>query len=74
MKRGKMEGFIVLDFPERIAQSRIDMRKWMEEGKLRYRVDVVDDLAHAVKALHTLYAGTNKGKLIVKVQDDPLLD
>jgi NADPH-dependent curcumin reductase len=74
MKRGKMEGFIVLDYPERIAQSHIDMRKWIAEDKLKYRVDVVDDLTGAVEALHTLYAGTNQGKLIVKVQDDPLLD
>ena len=74
MKRGKMEGFIVLDFPERIAQSRVDMREWMEQGKLKYRADVVDDLSGAVKALHTLYSGANQGKLIIKVQDDPLLD
>ncbi len=73
MKRGKMDGFIVLDYPEQIAQSHVDMRKWIEEGRLKYRVDQVDDLSGAVEALHTLYAGTNKGKLLVKVQDDPLL-
>lgn len=74
VKRGKMQGFVVHDYPERIAQSHIDFRRWLEDGSLKYRVDVVDDLSNAVTALHKLYSGTNKGKLIVKVQDGPGVD
>lgn len=73
VKRIKMEGFIVFDFMDQMAQCYADLATWLDDGRLKYRVDVVDDLSNAVDALHTLYAGTNQGKLIVKVQDDPSL-
>lgn len=73
MKSIKMEGFIAFDFFDRMEQCYADLAKWLDEGKLKYRVDQVDDLKNAVTALHTLYSGENKGKLIVKVQDDPAL-
>ncbi len=73
IKRLKMEGFIVFDYLDQMPQCYADMARWMDEGTLKYRVDVADDLSSAVDALHTLYSGTNKGKLIVKVQDDPKL-
>ena len=74
MKRGKMEGFVVLDHPQKIKQSYVEFSNWLADGSIKYRVDVVDDLGNAVEALHKLYAGTNNGKLIVKVQDDPRVD
>ena len=41
--------------------------KWHAEGRLRYRVDVVEGLEQAPKAINKLFDGTNMGKLIVKV-------
>ncbi len=40
-------------------------------GKLRYRVDVVDGLESAPTSLNKLFDGSNKGKLIVKVSEEP---
>lgn len=74
VKRAKMEGFVVLDYPQRIKDSYSDFRRWLADGSIKYRVDVVDDLSNAVTALHRLYNGANKGKLIVKVQNDPRVD
>ena len=41
--------------------------KWYMEGRLKYRVDVVEGLEHAPDALNRLFDGANTGKLLVKV-------
>jgi hypothetical protein len=74
VKSIKMEGFVVLNFFDQMERCYADLAKWLDDGRLKYRVDMVDDLADAVDALHTLYSGANQGKLIVKVQDDPALN
>jgi NADPH-dependent curcumin reductase CurA len=62
-----LEGFVVIDYLARIGEAIADLMKWYEEGKLRYRVDVVEGLEQAPRAINKLFDGTNKGKLMVKV-------
>ena len=45
--------------------------QWLKEGKLKYRIDVVDGLRYAPAALNRLFDGTNQGKLLVKVSEEP---
>jgi NADPH-dependent curcumin reductase CurA len=40
------------------------------QGKLKYKVDLVDGLENAPKALHKLFDGSNTGKLIVQVSPE----
>jgi len=44
---------------------------WLLAGKLQYRVDVVEGLENAPKALNRLFDGSNTGKLLVKVSEEP---
>jgi len=67
IKRARMEGFLVLDYFPRSGEAMADLMKWYGEGKLRYRVDVVEGLEQAPRSINKLFDGTNKGKLIVKV-------
>jgi NADPH-dependent curcumin reductase CurA len=67
VKRARMEGFLVLDYLDRTQEALDDLMKWHAEGKLRYRVDVVEGLEQAPRAINKLFDGTNMGKLIVKV-------
>ena len=69
MKRARVEGFIVTDFLERFPEALGQLGEWLAEGRLKYRVDVVDGLENAPAAINKLFDGTNKGKLIVKVAD-----
>ena len=70
-KRARLEGFIVADYYDR-AQEAIDaLAGWYNEGKIKYRVDVVDGLENAPDALARLFDGRNQGKLIVKISDEP---
>lgn len=67
MQRARMEGFIVLDYASRAAEAFNDLGQWLMAGKLKYRVDVVEGLENAPAALNKLFAGTNQGKLVVKI-------
>ncbi len=69
MKRAKVQGFIVTDFVERFPEAFGELGRWLAEGRLTYRLDVVDGLEHAPGALNKLFDGTNKGKLIIKVAE-----
>jgi NADPH-dependent curcumin reductase CurA len=70
VKRARVEGFIVLDYMPRAQEAVRDLCQWYAEGKLRYRVDVVEGLEHAPRALNKLFDGSNQGKLVVKLSTD----
>jgi NADPH-dependent curcumin reductase len=66
-RRAKMQGFIVLDYMARAQEAIPDLIKWYMEGKLKYRVDIVEGLKEAPRAVNKLFEGSNQGKLIIKV-------
>ena len=66
-KRARVEGFIVLDYASRSHEAFADLGKWLAEGKIKYRVDVVEGLENAPRALNRLFSGANQGKLLVKL-------
>jgi len=66
-KRIRMEGFVVMDFYARRAQAETALATWVEEGKLEAPVDIVEGFENMPKALEGLFAGKNKGKLMVRV-------
>ena len=66
-KRIRMEGFIVMDFYNRRAQAEAALARWVAEGKLKAPVDIVEDFANMPAALAGMFAGKNRGKLMVRV-------
>ena len=69
-RRARVEGFIVLDYAPRFQEAVRDLSQWYTEGKLRYRVEVVEGLENAPRALNKLFDGSNQGKLVVKLSTD----
>jgi len=67
MQRLRVQGFIVLDYLHRYPEAMAALVPWLMEGKLKYRLDVVDGLENAVTAVKRLYTGENKGKLVIAV-------
>jgi NADPH-dependent curcumin reductase len=67
VRRGRMEGFIVLDHADKAERAAADLVRWHAEGRLKYRLDVVDGLENAPAAVNRLFEGTNVGKLVVRV-------
>lgn len=69
IKRARMEGFIILDYFPRFPEAMKDLATWLAQGKLKDKVDVVEGIENAPRALRGLFAGENLGKRIVKVSD-----
>lgn len=67
MKRARVEGFLVFDYMDRSQEAMVDLDRWFAEGKIKYRVDVVDGLENAPRAINKIFDGSNKGKLIIKI-------
>ena len=65
----KMQGFLVFSYESRYQEARERIAHWMEEGKLRYREDVVVGLANAPEAFIGMLKGRNFGKALIKVAD-----
>jgi hypothetical protein len=66
-KRLRMEGFIVMDYFDRRAEAEARLARWVEEGKIKAIVDVVDGLERAPETLIGLFEGKNRGKMAVRV-------
>lgn len=67
VRRGRMEGFIILDYVDRFGEAQAEMAAWIAEGKVKHAEHVVDGLEHAPEALNLLFTGGNTGKVIVRV-------
>lgn len=67
VNRVTIRGFIVSDHADRQADFLRDMTRWVHEGRVRYREDVVEGLPQAPRALIGLLEGRNFGKVIVRV-------
>ncbi|PYO58920.1 MAG: NADP-dependent oxidoreductase [Candidatus Rokuibacteriota bacterium] len=71
INRALIKGFIVSDHVNRMGDFLADCSRWVREGKLKYREDVVVGLENAPEAFIGLLQGKNFGKLLVRVSDDP---
>ncbi|MGI8755977.1 MAG: NADP-dependent oxidoreductase [Acidimicrobiales bacterium] len=67
MRRGRMEGFLILDYLDRFGEAQGEMIGWVLDGSVKHREQVVDGLESAPDALNLLFTGGNTGKVIVKV-------
>jgi hypothetical protein len=66
-KRGRMQGFIVMDYAPRYPEALLRLRAWEADGRLRHREDIVEGLDIAPEALRRVLRGDHVGKLIVAV-------
>lgn len=67
IKRGRMEGFLILDYFDRLPAAQAEVAGWLAEGKIKSAEHVVDGLENAPDALNLLFTGGNTGKVIVRV-------
>jgi NADPH-dependent curcumin reductase len=70
-KRIRMQGFIIFDdYGHRYGEFFSEMSKWLQNGKIKFREDIVDGLENAPQAFRGLLEGKNFGKLVIRVADD----
>jgi NADPH-dependent curcumin reductase CurA len=69
-RRARMEGFIFLDYAEKIPIAFMDLHGWVSSRSIVYREDIVVGLERAPLALQGLFEGRNRGKQLVQVSAD----
>ena len=67
IRRGRMEGFIILDYFDRFPAAQAEVAGWLAEGRIKSSEHIVEGLENAPDALNLLFSGGNTGKVIVKV-------
>lgn len=70
-QRARVQGFVIGDYLDRIQEAVADLKKWLDQGKIQFRVHVVEGLEKAPQAVNMLFDGSNEGKLMVKVSEEP---
>ncbi len=68
-KSARMEGFLLSDFTPDHDIGRDRLRRWLAEGRIVQRDEVVEGLENAPQTLMRLFRGENFGKLLIKVAD-----
>jgi NADPH-dependent curcumin reductase len=69
MVNGRMEGLLGKDYFDRFPEAMTALKKWLDDGKIRSKEDVVEGLEHAPETLARLYSGANVGKQLLRVAD-----
>ena len=69
VKRGRMEGFLVLDYMPRAREAVMQLYQWVQAGEIKDRVDVMQGFENAPKALRRLFTGDNQGKQLLRIAD-----
>ena len=72
IQRGRMEGFIVLDYMARAAEAIRDLASWLKEGKIAYQEDIQEGFENAPQTFLRLFQSKNVGKQLLKLTDPPI--
>jgi NADPH-dependent curcumin reductase CurA len=63
----RMQGFVMTDFNDHVREATAALRRWVDDGRIKTRSDVVDGMDKAPAALARLFAGENRGKQLVRI-------
>ena len=66
-----VQGFTVLDYLGRFAEGIGQLAQWVMAGEIKYREETVDGLDNVLPAFLRLFDGTNQGKLVIRLPEDP---
>ena len=67
IQRGRMEGFLILDYFDRFPEAQAEIAAWLGSGQIQAAEHIVEGLERAPEALNLLFTGGNTGKVIVQV-------
>ena len=69
VQQARMEGFLIYQFEKRYEEGLQRLSKWLKDGTIQYRENIVHGLHNAPNAFIGMMHGQNFGKLLVKVSD-----
>jgi hypothetical protein len=69
-KQAVVEGFLVFRWADRYEEGRARLARWVRDGSIKYREDIVEGFENAVTAFIGMLNSANFGKLLIKVADE----
>ena len=72
IQRGRMEGFIVLDYMARAGEAIGDLSQWIASGEIAYAEDIQEGIENVPRTFFRLFEGKNLGKQMLKLCEPPL--
>lgn len=66
-KSARMEGFVVFDFKDEFENAKQQIAQWYDDGKLKYKENLIEGFDQIPSAFIGLFKGENMGKQMVKV-------
>jgi NADPH-dependent curcumin reductase CurA len=66
-KQLRIEGFVFARFQSRWSEGVAQITQWLDEGRLKYREEIVDGFTSMPRAFIGLLRGQNIGKMLVRV-------
>ncbi len=69
VNRARMEGIVVFDYAPRFPQAVAELSKYLKDGRMKSREDVVVGLDTFPETLLKLFNGENFGKLVLQVAE-----
>jgi hypothetical protein len=70
IRRGTMQGFIVLDHLARAREALAELKRWVDTGEIVYREDVAHGFDEIPQTFLRLFTGANQGKQLLEL-DEP---
>jgi NADPH-dependent curcumin reductase CurA len=69
VKRARMQGFLIFDYAARYADGLADLARWVRDGRIAYREDILVGIEHAPGSIAGLYRGDNLGKRLIRIAE-----
>ncbi len=67
VKRVRMQGFLIFDHMHRLSEAVTGLLPLYKAGKLKFSEEIYEGLEQAPAGLESLLAGTNQGKVLVRL-------
>ncbi len=69
VRSASIEGFLLLDYLDRLAEGGQQILHWLQEGSIQYREDIRHGMENVPATFLDLFTGHHEGKLLLKLAD-----
>ena len=69
IRRCRMEGFIVIDYMDRMHIAIPELLGWIQSGEIVHQEDIQEGFENIPDTLNRLFTGKNIGKQLLKIAD-----
>jgi NADPH-dependent curcumin reductase CurA len=69
IRRVRMQGFITVDYLDRMGEAQAALMEWVFGGKIKYREDVQRGFENIPQTFLRLFSGDNRGKQLLQIAE-----